>query len=77
MPNAIIHTHTYNCHLCGWVKEGDKRTLRHAVNLHVRLVHGIKPLSLELNHKANLSWSQFKNQTAIPPVERVMRPLLK
>jgi len=67
MPIGIMNTHAYDCHLCGWRKEADKRTLRHAVNLHAKLSHGIKHIHLELHHKQKLGKSEFRNQTAIPP----------
>ena len=66
MPVGIMNTHTYDCLLCGWRKEGDKRTLRHAVNLHAKLSHGVKHVYLELHHKQKLGKSEFRNQTAKP-----------
>jgi len=41
MPFAVISKHTFTCNHCDWVKCGDKRTMKHAVALHAKLVHDV------------------------------------
>ena len=54
MPKVIFKSHAFNCP-CGWRKEGDKRTLSHAVKLHKRLVHDTKVGDLEFKDTKTVS----------------------
>jgi len=48
MPKVIVISHAYNCKACEWRKQGNSRTLSHAVKLHNRLVHKTKTGDLGL-----------------------------
>ena len=61
MPKLIFNSHAFNCP-CGWRKEGDKRTLSHAVKLHKRLVHNLKVGDLEFKDTMTVSNGHDKKQ---------------
>jgi len=67
MPNAVINKHTFTCNHCDWVKCGDRRTLKHAVALHAKLVHGVINELPDLIQKVQITKSEWKHQTAKRP----------
>jgi hypothetical protein len=77
MPRCSVPKHTFTCDHCDWVKCGDKRTLKHAVTLHARLVHKVViSLETDLIQSVTVSNSEYKHQSAIATSQRATATIL-
>lgn len=77
MPRVSIPKHTFTCDHCDWVKCGDKRTLKHAVTLHARLVHKVViSLETDLIQSVTITKSQYKHQSAPPTSQKATSTIL-